>query len=484
MSGNNRLTQELKQEQSLSLSPIQLLTSRLVELTGLELASRIEHELEDNPALEEGIDDSVPSEEQGTESSDNDDQDWELGEYASDDDIPAYKLQELQERQSFKEDIPFASYQPSLDSLLLDQLIMEGLNAEDEDLAKYIIGNITAEGYLTRTAQDLQDELLFKVGIDASLEKIESLISKIKTLDPAGIGAQDLQECLLLQIERISEPWTLLAHKMLTQYYNEFKARNYEALCHGLLIDRDQLSMLYAHIAHLNPKPGTGLGDEGTDKMMHYRPDFIIHEEDNGELSLTIVGEQDIRPLRLSRMYQEMLEDSQRETNQRKQKETHSFLKHKVDQAKWFIEALTMRQNTLRRTMLAIMKRQERFLLSGDVADLRPMILKDIADMTGLDISTISRVSNSKSVQTDHGVYPIKFFFGDGMVSASGEEVSTRAIKQKLTELIEQENKQKPLTDEELAQKLTEDGYPLARRTIAKYRETLGIPIAKLRRGF
>ena len=363
---------------------------------------------------------------------------------------------------------------------------MEGLRDEDEDLARYIIGNITADGYLTRDAQDLQDDLIFKLGIDVSLEKIEQLIAQIKTLDPAGIGAKDLQECLLLQIERLStnehDDWTKNAKLMLTQYYNDFKAKNYEALCRHIGISREELSDLYAHIAHLNPKPGSSLGDEGSDKMMHYRPDFIIHEEDDGELSLSIVGEQEIRPLRLNRMYQEMLEDSLTESNLRKQKETHNFLKHKISQAQWFIEALSMRQNTLRKTMLAIMKRQDNFLRSGDVLDLKPMILKDIADDTGLDISTISRVSNSKSVQTDYGVYPIKYFFGDGMISSNGEEVSTRAIKQKLSELITQEDKQKPLTDEELASKLSEEGYSLARRTIAKYREALGIPIARLRR--
>ena len=486
MSGSNHLTQELKQEQGLNLSPIQLLASRLVELTNLELAARIEHELEDNPALEEGSSEEKLKDETSEDSSNDEDQDWELGEYASEDDIPSYKLQELQERQSFREEIPFASFQPSLDSLLLEQLFMEGLRDEDEDLARYIIGNISADGYLTRDAQDLQDDLIFKLGIDVSLEKIEQLIAQIKTLDPAGIGAKDLQECLLLQIERLStnehDDWTKNAKLILTQYYNDFKAKNYEALCRHIGISREELSDLYAHIAHLNPKPGSSLGDEGSDKMMHYRPDFIIHEEDDGELSLSIVGEQEIRPLRLNRMYQEMLEDSLTESNLRKQKETHNFLKHKISQAQWFIEALSMRQNTLRKTMLAIMKRQDNFLRSGDVLDLKPMILKDIADDTGLDISTISRVSNSKSVQTDYGVYPVKYFFGDGMISSSGEEVSTRAIKQKLSELITQEDKQKPLTDEELASKLSDEGYSLARRTIAKYREALGIPIARLRR--
>ena len=204
MSGSNHLTQELKQEQGLNLSPIQLLASRLVELTNLELAARIEHELEDNPALEEGSSEEKLKDETSEDNSNDEDQDWELGEYASEDDIPSYKLQELQERQSFREEIPFASFQPSLDSLLLEQLFMEGLRDEDEDLARYIIGNITADGYLTRDAQDLQDDLIFKLGIDVSLEKIEQLIAQIKTLDPAGIGAKDLQECLLLQIERLS----------------------------------------------------------------------------------------------------------------------------------------------------------------------------------------------------------------------------------------------------------------------------------------
>lgn len=482
----NKLGQQLKLEQGTYLSPVQLLTSKLVELTALELEQRIERELEDNPALEEGREESASGdgEELDTSELDKQEQDWELGEYASEDDIPSYKLQELQERQHFREEIPFASSAPTLDQLLMEQLSMEGLNDEEEQLARYIVGSLNDEGYLTRSALELQDDLLFKESIDAELESIEGIIARIKQLDPAGVGARDLQECLLLQFERRAHksPTEELGYKIVRDYYEDFMAKRFDKLIEALNISKTELSEVYQEIARLDPRPGLSISGSYDERMQHYNPDFIVWEDYGGELSMSLINEQEIRPLRLSTAYQEMLEASSSSGNQRKQREAEEFVKHKVEQARWFIEALQQRQDTLRRTMLAILEWQKAFFLSGDIADLRPMILKDIAELTGLDISTISRVSNSKSVQTSHGIYPIKYFFGEGMITEQGEEVSTKAIKQELQKLIDAEDKQAPLTDEELAERLSALGYPLARRTISKYREALHIPIARLRR--
>lgn len=478
---HGKLSQQLKQEQSLALSPVQLLTSKLVELTTIELEHRIERELEENPALEEGGEDKTNEESLNETASD--DSDWELGEYASEDDIPAYKLRELQERQSYKEEVPFASSTPSLDSQLLEQLSVESLSPIEEQLARYIIGNITEEGYLSRSVVELQNDLLFKEGLEVSIDTLQSMVQRIKMLDPAGIGAEDLRECLLLQLERKeSSHISMLAQQILQVGYDDFVHKRFDKLIEAFASSKDEIAEVYTEISRLNPKPGIGIGGDYEEKLSHYNPDFIVSEEENGLLQLSLVGEKDIRPLRLSEAYQTMFEQSKTTINPRKRKETQEFLKHKLEQAQWFIEALTQRQLTLKRTMQAIVDWQKAFFLSGDIADLRPMILKDIANITGLDISTISRVSNSKTVQTDYGVYPIKFFFGEGLRSNQGDEVSTKAIKQILQDLIDTEDKSKPLTDEELTECLSEKGYNLARRTIAKYRESLKIPIARLRR--
>lgn len=482
-----KIAQQLRQEQGLSLSPVQLLTSKLVELTSLELEQRIERELEENPALEEGYsaEEATSTEDTAHEQEqDAQDQDWELGEYATEDDIPSYKLRELQERQSYREEIPFASASPSLDGLLLEQLAMEGLSEREEQLARYIIGNISPEGYLLRSVEELQNDLLFKEGLDTNAQELLHIIKRIKTLEPAGVGASSLQECLLLQLRRRSpqSETDRLLIRMLELYYDDFAAKRFDKLSDLLSISREELAELYHEVARLDPKPGIGFGSEYEDRLSHYNPDFVVSEDERGTLTLSLVNEREIRPLRLSPMYQDMLASVSDGQNQHKQRATQEFIKHKLEQARWFIEAIGQRQDTLRRTMLAIMQWQQDFFHSGDIADLRPMILKDIAALTSLDISTISRVSNSKSVQTRHGIYPVKFFFGDGITSDSGEEISTKAIKQELQRLIDAEDKANPLTDDELSKQLGTLGYSLARRTIAKYREALRIPVARLRK--
>lgn len=482
---SNRQTQEQRQEQSLTLTPQQLQVVKMLELTGLELEARIERELEENPALEEGQDTEASDESTddlslGDDLSGNE-QDWELGEYASEDDMPAYKLRELQDRNARREEIPFAASAPSLDESLYEQLAMEGLAPDDEEVARYIIGNLSSEGYLQRTPEELQDDLLFKADQDVSLDRINALIERLRKLEPAGIGARDLQDCLLLQLQRKEQtPQIQLAQRMLQTQYEAFTAKQFDRLTSSLKIDRDQLAELYTLISKLNPKPGDYSTDDEA-RMLQYNPDFLVTLED-GELLISLLGERDLRPLRISPLYNDMLHEAQRSGNNRRERDTRDFIKHKIAQARSFIDAVAQRQDTLRRTMYAIVAHQRAFFLSGHIEDLRPMILKDIAERTGLDLSTISRVSNSKSVQTDYGVYPLKFFFNEGLSVEDGEDINTKVIKQALALLIAEEDKQKPLTDEALTSLLAEQGYPLARRTVAKYREQLRLPVARLRK--
>lgn len=483
---STKLTQEQKQEQSLSLTPAQIQAIKMLELTGLELEGRIEHELEENPALEENFDegDQDRAEDGEREGGDSSDQDWELGEYASEDDIPEYKLRELQERQAVREEIPFAAGAPSLDEYLLEQLAMiTPLEGDREEIARYIIGNMDEDGYLTRSELEIEDDLLFKAGITPPPGLLTEFIRLIKTLDPAGIGARDLRECLLLQLERLpSEATRDLAERLIRQHYDDFVNKRFDRLCSVLDISEERLSELYAFIARLNPKPAASYGEDASSRLAHFAPDFIVTEQD-GELQVALVGERDLPPLRLSPTYLSLLEEQKgKQKTTRQGRETVTFLRHKVEQARWFIDAIQQRQQTLRRTMVAIVAHQRDFFLSGEVASLRPMILKDIAEATGLDISTISRVSNSKSVQTDFGVYMLKFFFGEGITNEEGESISTREVREALARLIAEEDKRRPLSDEQLTSLLAERGYPIARRTVAKYREQLRLPIARLRK--
>lgn len=483
---STKLTQEQKQEQSLSLTPAQIQAIKMLELTGLELEGRIEHELEENPALEENFDegDQDRAEDDEREGGDSSDQDWELGEYASEDDIPEYKLRELQERQAVREEIPFAAGAPSLDEYLLEQLAMiTPLEGDREEIARYIIGNMDEDGYLTRSELEIEDDLLFKAGITPPPGLLTEFIRLIKTLDPAGIGARDLRECLLLQLDRLpSEATRDLAERLIRQHYDDFVNKRFDRLCSILDISEERLSELYAFIARLNPKPAASYGEDASSRLAHFAPDFIVTEQD-GELQVALVGERDLPPLRLSPTYLSLLEEQKsKQKTTRQGRETVTFLRHKVEQARWFIDAIQQRQQTLRRTMVAIVAHQRDFFLSGEVAALRPMILKDIAEATGLDISTISRVSNSKSVQTDFGVYMLKFFFGEGITNEEGESISTREVREALARLIAEEDKRHPLSDEQLTSLLAERGYPIARRTVAKYREQLRLPIARLRK--
>lgn len=471
-----KLTQEQKLEQGIALTPQQIQAIKMLELTTLELEQRIERELEENPALEEDY--STEAEPATSDEADE----LDLGDYASEDDIPPYKLQEMYQRQTPREELPYASSAPSLDEVLLDQLSLDKLSEREAQLLRYIIGNISAEGYLERSIYQLQDDLLFSVGIEASEDELRRLVERIQQLEPAGIAAADLRECLILQLQRRADSLSVgLALDILRHHYDDFVNKRFDRLCTDLEISHDDLSDVYTLISKLNPKPTAGMGGGDELRLLQYAPDFIVTEQD-GELVVSLAYERELTPLRLSPTYLALLERGREERGERQQREAMTFLRHKVEQARWFIDAVRERQQTLRATMGAIVAHQYQFFVTGELTDLRPMVLRDIAERTGLDISTISRVSSSKSVQTAHGVYPLKFFFGEGIVNQEGEEVSTRPIKQALESLIEEEDKANPYTDAQLVDALADLGYPLARRTVAKYREQLRLPVARLRR--
>jgi RNA polymerase sigma-54 factor len=484
------LKQQLQQKLQQKLSPQQIQLIRLLELPAIELEERIKHELEENPALEEGkdfLDDLDRSENEGEsfEVHDSDltvEESIDLGDYRTEDDIPDYKLRELTERAEKKEEIPF-SVSESLNEYLLQQLGLRDLSERHVKIAEYIIGNIDDNGYLRRDLSAIADDLIFQAGLDVTEQDIEEVLSVIQDFEPVGVGARDLQECLLLQLTKQDEDTTKgLAIRILTEFFEEFTRKHYDKIMRGLELDEDIMKKVIREITMLNPKPCANWGDSTETTFSQVVPDFVV-EAINGDLILSL-NNRGIPEMRISREYTEMFEDyTNNKMNQTTQmKEAVLFVKQKLDSAQWFIEAIKQRQETLQRTMETIISLQRNFFLSGDEASLRPMILKDVAERSGYDISTISRVSNSKYVQTNFGIYPLKYFFSESIQTDSGEEISTREVKAILKEYIEGEDKRKPLTDEELAALLKEKGYVIARRTVAKYREQLEIPVARLRK--
>ncbi|WP_293709999.1 RNA polymerase factor sigma-54 [uncultured Parabacteroides sp.] len=481
------LKQQLQQKLQQKLSPQQIQLIRLLELPAIELEERIKHELEDNPALEEGkdiADDFERTDDEGGDdiSTNETEADISLGDYMTEDDIPDYKLREISEKTERKEDIPFSVSQ-SLNEYLLQQLGLRDLPEKQVKIAEYIIGNIDDDGYLRRELSAIADDLVFQAGQDVDEKEIEEVLAIIQDFDPAGVGARNLQECLLLQLNR-KEPTAgvEMAIHILTEYFEEFTRKHYDKIMRGLNISEETLKKAIHEIIALDPKPCSSWGGSMEVAMSQVIPDFLV-EAINGELILSM-NNRDIPDLRISRDYAEMFQDyAGNKANQTsKMREAVQFVKQKLDSAQWFIDAIRQRQETLQRTMEAIILLQRDFFLTGDDATLRPMILKDVAERAGYDISTISRVSNSKYVQTNFGIYPLKFFFSESMQTDSGEEISTREVKKIMKEHIDSEDKRKPLTDEELTTILKEKGYVIARRTVAKYREQLDIPVARLRK--
>lgn len=459
---------------------------KLVELNSVELEDRIKQEIEDNPALETGNSelDQETGESDFAENSENVSQeDMILGDYINEEDIPDYQINLFQKKND--SDFIGATYSNdiSLNDFLLEQIGLRGLNPHDQKIAEYIIGNLDENGYLDRDLQLISDDLLFQQNLDVSPEKLAYILEIIQDLDPSGVGARNLQECLIIQLQRNkSDKINELALEIISIYFEEFSKKHYDKILRQLHISEEELRRIIDVIVSLNPKPGNIMGDSIEIAMSNITPDFIV-ESDNGEITMYL-NNRNIPELKINRNFAEMMQgySQNKEGMSNDNKQALLFMKQKIDAAKWFIDSVKQRQNTLRKTMEAIVNFQYDFFLTDDETSLKPMILKDIAQKTGLDISTISRVSNSKYVQTNGGVYPLKFFFSEAMQNDEGEDISSREIKAILKEIIENENIQKPLTDDLLTQMLNQKGYLIARRTVAKYREQLNIPVARLRK--
>lgn len=493
------LGQSLQQKLLQRLSPQQIQLMKLLQVPTANLEERIKEELEDNPALElsdEGEADDISAEvkdefetpEDDFEELDGSEDEYEnidVSEYVSDsdDDVADYKTRddnypELDD----KKVIPIKNETTFFD-LLASQLSMLDVSDEQYKIAEQIVGSLDDDGYLRRETSSIVDDLAFRQNINTTDAEVETIIKLIQQFEPTGVAARDLKECLLLQLNKKKEEGddVDLAIKIITKYFDEFIKKHYTKLQQILLLTDDQLKEVVNQIVKLNPKPGGDAG-ESNQKESYVIPDFFILNN-NGNLELTLNG-RNAPDLRISEDYKDMMKEYDRGAKKdKRQKEAVQFIKQKIDGAKWFIDMIKQRQETLTHTMGAIMEHQYNFFLTGDDTEMKPMILKDIAEKTGLDISTVSRVANSKFVQTEFGTYRLKFFFSESLSTDSGEEVSTTEVKKILSNLIEAEDKRKPLADEELTELLNEKGYNIARRTVAKYRELLNIPIARLRRG-
>ncbi len=482
------LKQRLQQKLLQKLSPQQIQMIKLLEVPTLQIEQRIKKELEENPALEEGAEEEdIPSETEEDDQFDEKDKDQEeftLDDYIEEDDIPDYRLQakNYSKDEEKRNEIPFsvgASFQEHLES----QLSLRDLTEKQKILGEYILGNIDEDGYLRRELANIVDDLAFLQNVETTEEELEEVLKIIQDLEPAGVGARTLRECLLLQLEKRDKtvPSMKLAYTILDAHFEEFTKRHYDKIILRLGITEGELKEAIDEILHLNPKPGGVYSDPFSKTSQPIIPDFILElSEDGFDLHL---NSKNLPELRLSSAYNEMLHSYSKDKSQKKEmKDAVLFVKQKIDSAKWFIDAIKQRQNTLLLTMNAILEYQQEYFIDGDETKLKPMILKDVAEMTGLDISTVSRVANSKFVQTHFGIFPLKFFFSEGLQTDSGEEVSTREIKRILRDCIDNEQKRKPLTDESLTDILQEKGYQIARRTVAKYREQLNIPVARLRK--
>ena len=502
------LGQSLQQRQLQRLSPQQIQLMKLLQIPSAQIEQRVKEELEENPALEMNLDlldldgademkDEVlqgsQDEEEAVPVDEYEMSNEELSEYNYDDDgdIADYKTKDDYYPELDDDKVIPIKAELSLHEMLMDQLSMLALEEDEFKIAEQIIGSLDDDGYLRRALQSIADDLAFKQGMWVEEKTIETLLYKVQSFDPAGIAARNLQECLLLQLKRKihsddvevkADPKGMLplAVQVLEKYFEEFTRKHYDKIQKNLHLNDEDMKAVLHEIVSLNPKPGAESG-HGHDAEMYIIPDFTVLIN-NGKLELTL-NSRNAPPLIISDDYKLMLKEYERGQKQDKaQKEAVFFIKQKIDSAKWFIEMIQQRQQTLLMTMRAILLYQEAFFLSGDTTQLRPMILKDIAEKTALDVSTVSRVANSKYVQTEFGTYLLKYFFSESLTTDSGEEVSTKEVKSILGELITQEDKHKPLSDDELTEQLQSKGYNIARRTVAKYREQLNIPVARLRK--
>lgn len=505
------LTQSLQQKMLQKLSPQQIQLMKLLQIPTIQLEQRIKEELEENPALEEGdemdeIDElltgaddeeaEVDYENEENANTEEDDfkspdepkdlvedqdgsrEDFDYDTYFEDDEIPAYKLEANNSSpDDVRKEIPI-TFSTSFKENLISQLGFKNLDDRLYQIGYTIIGNLDDDGYLRREIASITDDLAFSQNVICTDEEVEKMLLIIQTFEPAGVGARDLRECLLLQLKNRDHQTfdTRIAAEILDNYFEEFTKKHFEKIALKLEIEEEDLRAAVLEIVKLNPKPG---GSSGVGGSMEITPDFILINND-GDLEVTL-NARNAPELRVSKTYNEMLKTYTRNKS-KSAKEAVQFVKQKIDSAKWFIDAIKQRHETLLLTMRAIVERQYDYFVEGDETRLKPMILKDIADKTGLDISTISRVVNSKYVQTEFGTISLKYFFAESLSTDSGEEVSTREVKKILQEVIGAENKKKPLTDDKLCVILKAQGYNIARRTVAKYREQLNLPVARLRK--
>lgn len=483
------MEQRLSLQQKLlqKLSPQQIQVIKLLEIPTMQLEQRIKKELEENPVLEVDSENGELSEQaEDTEpeaDGDTDNEEFSFDDYLNEEDeVPSYKTTANNYSKDDKYvDIPFSAG-ISFHESLYDQLGMTSLDETDRHLAEYIIGNIDEDGYLRRELLSVSDDLAFNMNMEVSEEKLKEILHIVQQFDPAGVGARDLRECLILQLNRKRGSNYELAKTIVEDYFEEFTRKHYDKIKKKLELSDEELKDGIDQVLKLNPKPGSSYSNPMNKSNQHIIPDFILDNLD-GELNLSL-NQQNMPELKINDTYLDMMHALSKQTRQknRNQKDALVFVKQKVDSARWFIDAIRQRNHTLLITMAEIINFQKEYFKEGDEARLRPMILKDIAERTGLDISTISRVSNSKYIQTHFGIFSLKYFFSEGLQMESGEEVSTREIKKILKECIENEDKIKPLTDEKLTKILKNKSYNIARRTVAKYREQLDIPVARLRK--
>jgi len=478
------LSQSLQQK----LSPQQIQFIKLLQIPTAELETRIEEELEINPALEEGMDEEYDTKDEFDESGEYDDKDdysdrsddLDIDGYLANDEFAGYKMQGDGSYNEEDREMPIATMSSLMDSMT-QQFGYLRLSDDQKAIGLQLLGSIENDGYIRRSLQAIVNDMAFSQNIFVDAEEVEEVLHMIQTFDPPGIAARDLQECLLLQLRRkdSSDPYVQLAIRIIQEFFEEFSKKHYDKIQRRLNVNDEALKRVVDIIIKLNPKPGSVEGDDTT--VQYLMPDFLL-TNNGGKIELTL-NSRNAPELKISRSFADMLDtyDKSNKTN-KNLKETVSFVKQKLDAAKWFIDAIKQRQQTLLKTMNAIVRYQYDFFLTGDENKLRPMILKDIAQMIDMDVSTISRVANSKAVQTEFGIYPLKYFFSEGIATDSGEDVSSREVKNILKDMIDTEPKVNPLSDDKLEKMLNDKGYNIARRTVAKYREQLNIPVARLRK--
>ncbi len=478
------IKQGLEQKLQQKLSPLQIQTIKLIEMPVQALEQHVREVLNDNPVIDdepqkredEPRDVSISEVEEKEQSGGSLEENYG----PQDDDIPSYNLHVNNWGKDERPEYNTFSVKQSFTQSLQEQLGYRNLTEHQRTVANFIIGSLDEDGYLRRDIESLVDDLAFRAGVESSADEVEKMLHVIQEFEPSGVGARDLRECLLIQLEdKKRTPSVANAIRVLQDQFEAFKNRHFQKIMTRLHLSEDEMKGVLDEIRRLNPSPGGQIDDSYNDQAQQVVPDFRL-DYVNGQLLLSM-PRFSIPELRINRKYSEIMENG-RYSESRADKEAATFVKQKIDSAKWFIEALRQRQNTLQSTMQAIIDYQHDYFIDGDESNLRPMVLKDIAEKTGFDISTISRVVNSKWIETHFGIFPLKYFFSEGLENSDGEEVSTREIKKALREMVDGEDKHNPLTDDELVDGLSAKGYKVARRTIAKYRAQLDIPKARLRR--